>query len=130
MRCGRHQPNIMGRKQCGPFFVAGHIGYADKKKAGADMGCFLIIFGFFWPRVVLVLLWLFSAYPQRAFHGVIFPLMGFIFLPTTTLGYELAMNWSANGITGLWWILPIIGLLHDLGHLGYSSSWKNRQAAA
>jgi hypothetical protein len=94
------------------------------------MGCFLILFGFFWPRVVLVLLWLFSGYPQRAFHGMLFPLLGFIFLPTTTLGYELAMNWSANGLTGLWWILPIVGLLHDLGHLGYSSGWKKRQATA
>jgi len=61
---------------------------------------------------------------------MLFPLLGFIFLPTTTLGYELAMNWSANGLTGLWWILPIVGLLHDLGHLGYSSGWKNRQATA
>jgi hypothetical protein len=93
------------------------------------MGCLVIIFGFFWPRVVLVLLWLFSSYPQRAFHGALFPLLGFFFLPTTTLGYELAKNWSSTGLNGAWWLLPAIGLVHDLGHLGYSSQWKSRQAA-
>ncbi|MGC8625566.1 MAG: hypothetical protein ACP5VQ_09930 [Phycisphaerae bacterium] len=97
-----------------------------KLKVGAAMGCLVIIFGFFWPRVALVLLWLFSDYPQRAFQGMLFPLLGFLFLPTTTLGYELAMNWSAHGLTGLWWLLPALGLLHDLGHLGYSSQWKHR----
>ncbi len=87
------------------------------------MGCFIVLFGAIWPRVMLILLWLFSGYPQRAFHGMLWPLLGFFFLPATTLGYELAKNWNPGGRLEGWWIvLPALGLLHDFGHWGFAGS--------
>lgn len=85
------------------------------------MGCCLaVLVGAIWPRLTLILLWLFDPkYFTTAFQTWIFPLLGFIFLPTTTLAYELVKNWSPGGrVDGYWLILLALGLLHDLGHIG------------
>jgi len=37
------------------------------------------------PRIALVLLFLFSNYLQRAYHGLSLLLLGFLFLPFTVL---------------------------------------------
>ena len=54
------------------------------------MGCLLGLLGLITPRVVLVLLWVFTNYLSRAFHTFVWPFLGFIFLPTTTLAYAVA----------------------------------------
>jgi len=59
------------------------------------MPCLLLILLLAFPRVVLLLLFIFSNYLERAYHGLILPLIGFLFLPLTTLVYA----WMAN--TGL-----------------------------
>jgi phosphate starvation-inducible membrane PsiE len=48
-------------------------------------GLLLIIFLAF-PRIALVLLFLFSNSLQRAYHGLSLLLLGFLFLPFTALG--------------------------------------------
>ncbi len=86
------------------------------------MGCFILLIGVIWPRITLVLLWVFTSYPAKAFQTDLWPVLGFFLLPTTTLGYELAKNWAAGGqLDGLWWLLPALGLLHDLGHTSWAA---------
>jgi len=51
------------------------------------MPCLLLILFAAFPRIALVLLFFFSNYLQRAYHGLILPILGFIFLPLTTLVY-------------------------------------------
>jgi hypothetical protein len=53
------------------------------------MPCLLLILLLAFPRLALVLLFLFSNYLQRAYHGLLLPLVGFLFLPLTTLAYAL-----------------------------------------
>src|ERR1035438_5992556 len=45
------------------------------------MPCLLALVVLAFPRVILVLMWLFSNTLDRAYHGLIIPLLGFIFLP-------------------------------------------------
>lgn len=91
------------------------------------MGCFILLIGVIWPRITLILLYLFSTYPSRAFQTDLWPILGFFFLPTTTLGYELAKNWASGGhLDGLWWLLPTLGLLHDLGHTSWAASRRHQ----
>lgn len=59
------------------------------------MPCLVLILALFIPRVTLVLIWLFSNYLGRAYQTVLWPLLGFFFMPLTTLAYAWAMN--ANG---------------------------------
>lgn len=81
------------------------------------MCCVLILLAFFTPRIVLVLLWLFTDYLSRAFDGFVLPLIGFIFLPATTLGYAIAQN-EFGGLSGLGLVALIVGLALDIGLLG------------
>jgi hypothetical protein len=79
----------------------------------------LAILGLITPRLIMVLLWLFSDYLSRAYDGWLLPLLGFFLLPTTTLSYAIAEN-SMDGLRGLGLVLVIVGLLVDLGILGSS----------
>lgn len=77
------------------------------------MGPLSVILGIFFPRLVLVCLWLFTTVPDRAFQGVLFPLLGFFFLPYTTLAYAFAM--VTNGrVSGFYLALVIVAAIFDL----------------
>ena len=80
-------------------------------------GCLAVFF----PRLALVLLWLFGGgYVMRAFDHVLFPLLGFFFLPLTTIAYVFSMNSlaPAGDVPPLGWILIALAGLSDLGLLG------------
>jgi hypothetical protein len=81
------------------------------------MGCLLAIVGLITPRLVMVVLWLFSDYLSRAFETFLWPFLGFLFLPTTTLAYAVAQN-SFDGIRGVGLAILIAGVLIDFGLLG------------
>ena len=80
------------------------------------MPCLLAIIGFFFPRIVLVILWL-TGYLSQAYTTVMWPLLGFLFAPFTTLAYAWAKV-SHGGIDGLGLAVVILGVLLDLGVLG------------
>ena len=82
------------------------------------MPCLLLLVILLFPRVTLVLMWLLSTYLQRAFHGeLLLPILGFIFLPLTTIVYawELNSGMPTAGINLLWLLIAVI---IDLGGLG------------
>ena len=80
------------------------------------MGCLLVIVGFATPRFVVVILWLFTDYMSRAYHGWLLPTLGFFFLPTTTLAYAIAEN-SIHSHLGKT-IVVVFGILIDVGIIG------------
>jgi hypothetical protein len=59
------------------------------------------------PRVVILLLWFFTSWFQGIFATILWPVLGFIFLPTTLLWYTAVQHWF-GGHWGLW---PIIGIV-------------------
>jgi hypothetical protein len=77
------------------------------------------------PRIALVLLFFFSNYIERAYHGILLPLLGFIFLPLTTIVYAWMLNNNVPtvGINLLWLIIAVI---IDLGSLGGGYSSRRR----
>ena len=82
------------------------------------MGCIALLVILLFPRVTLALMWLFSNYLERAFHGgLLMPLLGFLFLPLTTIVYawEINSGMPTAGINLLWLLLAVI---IDLGGLG------------
>ena len=90
------------------------------------MPCLLLIIFLAFPRVALVLLFLFSNYLQRAYHGLLLPLVGFIFLPLTTLAYAWMAN-SGQPTTGINLIILIITVVIDLGGLGGGAYHRSRR---
>ena len=81
------------------------------------MGCLIALVILFLPRTVMVVLWLFTDYLSAAFGTWVWPLLGFFFLPTTTLAYAVAEN-RYGGVRGIGLVLVILGVLLDVGALG------------
>ncbi len=79
--------------------------------------CLLLLLAVIGPRFVLVLLALFSNYLQTAYTGLFLPLLGFIFMPFTTLAYAWAIN-SIGEVSGIYLVVVVIAVLIDLGVIG------------
>ena len=81
------------------------------------MPCIALLLVLIFPRVVLVVMYLTSHYLEHAYHGLLLPLLGFIFLPLTTIVYAYMVN---NGIPteggGLIWL--VLAVVIDLGGFG------------
>ena len=88
------------------------------------MPCILLLVVLAFPRVVLVLMFLLSDYLTRAYHGLLVPLLGFIFLPLTTLAYAWEVN-NHMAMQGVNLLLLIIAVVVDLGGLS-GGEWHRR----
>lgn len=89
------------------------------------MPCLVVIVVLAFPRVALVLLWLFTTYLQRAYHGLLIPLLGFFFLPITTLAYAWMVN-NHQAMQGVNLIILIIAVIIDLGGLSGGEYHRRR----
>ncbi len=81
------------------------------------MSCLLLILFLIFPRVALVLIFLTSQYLERAYHGLILPLLGFIFVPLTTLAYAWMVN-THQPLQGVNLLVLLVAIVIDLGGLG------------
>ena len=81
------------------------------------MPCLLLIVVLAFPRVALLLLFFLSSYLERAYHNILILLLGFIFLPLTTLVYAYLVN-NSLPIAGLNLLWLLLAALIDLGSLG------------
>jgi len=88
------------------------------------MGCLLLILVLAFPRVVLVLMFLLSHYLERAYSGLLIPLLGFFFLPLTTIVYAWLVN-SHMAVAGVNLLILIIAVIIDVGGLG-GGEWHRR----
>lgn len=78
------------------------------------VGCIAVAF----PRLALFFVWLFGdGYLSRAFDSWLFPLLGFFFLPLTTLAFAYGMNslGRPGEMEPLGWLLVALGAVGDLG---------------
>ncbi|MFZ9691080.1 MAG: hypothetical protein ACO3EP_03490 [Phycisphaerales bacterium] len=87
------------------------------------MPCLIALAGLFFPRLVLAVLFLFTGYLGAAYQTVLWPVLGFILMPFTTLAYAVAMN-SMGGMSGGGVVLVVIGVLLDLGSSGGAATAK------
>lgn len=83
------------------------------------MGCIFVLIAALSPRLAFILMWIFTPWVDRAFGPIIWPILGVIFLPLTTLLYVILWNTGGHGVTGWEWIFVILGLMGDLAsHAG------------
>jgi hypothetical protein len=89
------------------------------------MPCLLVLVVLAFPRVVLVLMFLLSNYLQRAYNGLLIPLLGFLFLPVTTIVYAWLVN-TNSPLEGVNLFYLIVAVLVDAGGLG-GGEWHRRR---
>jgi hypothetical protein len=59
------------------------------------------------PRIAIVLLWVLTEWFDGLFPMAIWPILGFLFLPTTLLWYTAVQHWFG----GVWSLWPVVGLI-------------------
>ena len=89
------------------------------------MPCLLVLVVLAFPRVVLLLMYFLSDYLQRAYHELLIPLLGFIFLPVTTIVYAWLVN-THSPLEGVNLLYLIVAVLIDAGGLG-GGEWHRRR---
>jgi hypothetical protein len=90
------------------------------------MGCLLALFAGVFPRLAVLIYWI--ARPERvdaAFSTFIWPLLGIIFLPFTTLIYLLLYT-PGRGVTGGDWFWIALAVILDIGHWGAGATQRNQ----
>jgi hypothetical protein len=75
--------------------------------------CLALTAGFLGPRLALFLWWVFGNKVDIAFDTWIWPLLGLIFLPWTTLAYVLAWG-PVNAVSGAGWLVVALGFAADI----------------
>ena len=77
------------------------------------------------PRFAIVIVVLFSNYIGRAYQTVLWPFLGFLLMPLTTLAYAFAIN-SHGSVEGMYLVVVVVAVLIDLGLVGGSASGRYR----
>ena len=91
------------------------------------MSCLVALIALFTPRIAIVLVVLFSDYIGEATQTVLWPLLGFFFLPMTTLAYAWAWHTGDGSIHGIGLIAVVFAVLFDLGLLGIGGQARKRE---
>ncbi len=71
------------------------------------MPCLLALLALAAPRLVVFLLWFFTNWFRGIFNSILWPVLGFFFLPTTLLWYTAVQHWFG----GQWTLWPVVGLV-------------------
>jgi hypothetical protein len=71
------------------------------------MPCLFALLALATPRLVVVLLWLFTHWFRGVFNSALWLVLGFLFLPTTLLWYTAVQHWFG----GQWTLWPVVGLV-------------------
>jgi hypothetical protein len=79
------------------------------------------------PRFTIILVVIFSDYIGRAYETFLWPFLGFLFMPMTTLAYAWAIH-SRGSVAGFQLAVVVLAVLIDLGIVGGSA--RARRTAA
>jgi hypothetical protein len=91
------------------------------------MPCLLLIIAVFFPRFVMAMIFIFTNWFSAAFNSALWPILGFLFMPYTTLAYMAAMLNNHHTVNGGWMALVVIAALVDIGGQGGSTRRRRRR---
>ncbi|MEO6066706.1 MAG: hypothetical protein ABIQ41_01850 [Gemmatimonadales bacterium] len=89
------------------------------------MPCLFVLAALITPRAAIAVLWFFTNWFHGLFPSRLWPLLGFIFLPTTLLWYSAVLVWFG----GQWTLWPVVGIVVALLiDLSPASARRDRRA--
>jgi hypothetical protein len=91
-------------------------------------GCVVALLAMISPRLAIFVLWGFTDRMSVAFDSFWLALIGFFFLPWTTLAWAVAYA-PVDGVTGFGWFVVGLGLFVDIStHLGSAQARRQQNA--
>ncbi len=90
------------------------------------MPCLVVILVLAFPRIVLAVMFLTSNYLQHAYGGLLIPVVGFFFLPLTTLAYAWMVN-THQVVQGINLLILLVAVIIDLGGLSGGEYHRRRR---
>lgn len=91
------------------------------------MPCLFVVLALMVPRVAMVLIFLLTQWFEAVFANWLWPVLGFVFLPYTTLAYMAAVLNSSGPITSGWLVVIIIAVIADIAHWGGGYRTRRRR---
>jgi hypothetical protein len=89
-------------------------------------GCLFVLAAAISPRFGVALLWIFTDRMSIAFNSFWWALVGFIFLPWTTLVFALVYA-PREGVTGFGWVLVAFAFVVDIStHIGATQARREK----
>ncbi len=82
------------------------------------MPCLLAILAVAFPRVAIVLLWLFTNFFSVLHNNILIPVLGFIFLPLTLIVYTYMLGAYAGHLGSTQLVILFVAVVLDLGLVG------------
>lgn len=90
------------------------------------MPCIVILLCLMAPRLMIIIAALFTNWFEVAYQSAVWPILGFFFMPLTTLAYAVAMVYNDHTISGGYLILVIAAVVLDLcGHGATATGRRN-----
>jgi hypothetical protein len=90
------------------------------------MGCLFALGAAFFPRLILLMVWIARpVYVDAVFDTWIWPLLGLLFLPFTTLMWVL-LDQPPVGVHGWDWLWIVIAVFLDLGNYAGVGAQRNQ----
>ena len=80
------------------------------------MGCIFAVVALAVPRVVMFFAFLLTDWFGLSFETRLWPFLGFVFMPYSTLAYLAAMLNNNHTLSGGWLALFIVAIVVDVGH--------------
>lgn len=92
------------------------------------MPCLLGLLAVAFPRVAIILLWLFTSFFSGVYNNVIVPILGFLFLPLTLIVYTYLQKTHAGPLGTQSLVFLFIAVILDLGLVGGGTFGRGRRA--
>jgi uncharacterized oligopeptide transporter (OPT) family protein len=89
------------------------------------MPCLIALLMVAFPRIAILLLFFFTNYFVRPFHSLLMLILGFVFLPLTTIVYAWIIN-AGEPMSGIYLVAIIIAVLADIGLLSGGEYHRRR----
>ncbi len=77
--------------------------------------------GYFFPRFIVVVLYLFTNWWGNAFDSILWPVLGFIFMPLTVLWFGVSETYFSDSVQTIGLVFAV---LLDLGIIGKGAKKK------
>jgi len=89
----------------------------------------LVILALLTPRIAIVLLWVLTPWFDGLFTNSLWPILGFLILPTSLLWYTVVLHWF-GGVWSLWTIVGlVIALIIDVSPAREHRRFVGRRAS-